>query len=441
MSSPAAGYPEPMEALKMSVKERRRLEVFARVGRGELKLGEASELLGISYRQARRLRMRLKRCGDVGLVHRLRGQSSNRKTDEAVRVRTIKLYRESYRDFSVTLACEYLESKHGIVVGRATLRRWLSAAGLLAARRRRSKHRTRRPRRKHRGELLQMDGSWHDWFEGRGPWCCLMVMIDDATSEVFARFYERETLTAAFDIFGRYATRHGLPRALYVDRAGIYRSDREPTSQELIDEEKPVTQFGRAMRELDVELILANSPQAKGRVERQNSTLQDRLVKAMRLEGIGTIDAANKFLAINVAGSKGKATASVGLTFLSKLNERFGVEPARKANVHRTVKTDLSEVLCEEEPRVVGRDWSVQWRSRLLLINKMHEELGLVSKRVTVREKADGTLRVMWDGQWLTWEEVTERPKRKREKKKPVVNNKKWTPPANHPWNSRPACG
>jgi hypothetical protein len=306
-------------------------------------------------------------------------------------------------------------------VSRGTLRRWLSAEGLLVCRRRRSRHRSRRTRRSRRGELVQMDGSWHDWFEGRAgaAWCCLMVMVDDATGRTFARFYDRETLAAALDVFGRYAAAYGLPLALYVDRAGIYRSDREPTGQELVDEQEPVTQFGRAMRELDVELILANSPQAKGRVERRNGTLQDRLVKAMRLAGVATIEAGNRFL-------EGP--------FLAELDERFAVEAADPADAHRAVGTaDLSETLCEQEERAVGKDWCVRWRGRVLQVDKTHERLSLAGRRVTVREKADGTLRVMWKGQWLTWREVLARP-RTRPAKKPVVNNKKWVPAATHPW-------
>lgn len=414
----------------MSVKERRRLEILSRVRRGELRLVEAAELLKVSYRQVRRIRLRFEASGDVGLLHGLRGRTSNRRMDEAVRLRVLQLYSASYPDFGVTLACEWLEKRDQIVVSRATLGRWLKAEGLLASKRRRVRHRSRRPRRSHRGELVQMDGSWHDWFEGRrGPWCCLMVMIDDATSQVFARFYEKETQAAAFDIFGRYSRAYGLPRALYVDRAGTYRSDREATGQELIDEQEPVTQFGRAMCELDVELILANSPQAKGRVERQNATLQDRLVKAMRLAGISGIEAANRFLAGPLMGSKGKG-------FLAELNEKFAIEAVKRADLHRPVKTDLSEVLCEEAERVVARNWCVQWRSRLLQIHRSHEDLALVGKGVTVREKADGTLRVMWKGQWLRWQEVTERPKPRRVKK-PVVNNKKWVPSADHPWKMR----
>jgi hypothetical protein len=178
----------------MSVKERRRLEIFGRVERGEMMLAEAAELLKLSYRQARRIRLRYKALGDSGLVHRLRGRVSNQKTDEAVRLQVLQLYRQKYADFGATLACEYLQEKDEIIVGRATLRRWLIAEGLLTITRRRSKHRTRRERRSHLGELVQMDGSWHDWFEGRGGgWCCSMVMVDDATGRVFARFYEKET--------------------------------------------------------------------------------------------------------------------------------------------------------------------------------------------------------------------------------------------------------
>ena len=209
----------------------------------------------------------------------------------------LALCREKFVGFGPTLVSEYLsELDEPVTVSHDTVRRWLLEEGLLPTRRRRGKHRRRRERRSRFGELVQMDGSWHDWFEGRGDWCCLMVMIDDATGRVLARFYERETLAAALDLFGRYATTRGLPVALYVDRAGIYRSDKAPTLEQELAVERPVTQFGRAMKTLEVELILANSPQAKGRVERVNGTLQDRLVKAMRLAKVSDIAAANRFL-------------------------------------------------------------------------------------------------------------------------------------------------
>ena len=237
--------------MEMSRKERARLEVLGRVRDGQLTVAKAAEMLGLSERQARRAYKRYRERGDAGLVHGLRGRASNRKTDEATREAVLRLYRERYADFGPTLACEYLE-RDGYALSHDTLGRWLRAEGLWGRKRRRSKHRLRRPRRECRGEMVQMDGSWHDWFEGRGgaPWCCLMVLVDDATGTTYARFYRQETLAAAFDVFGRYAGEYGLPRAVYVDRDSIYRSDREPTAAEVLAGEGPVTQFGRAMGEL-----------------------------------------------------------------------------------------------------------------------------------------------------------------------------------------------
>ena len=219
--------------LSMSAKERLRLEVLTRVVDRQMSLGAAADRLGLSYRQMRRVRLRHHTLGDAGLVHGLRGKASNRRTDAKLRAKVMALCREKYVGFGPTLLGESLLKDESIALSHDTLRRWLTTEGLMPRVRRGSKHRKRRERRKRFGELVQMDGSWHDWFEGRRAWCCLMVMIDDATGEVFARFYERETLDAAMDIFERYARSKGLPKALYVDRAGIYRSDKEPTGEQL----------------------------------------------------------------------------------------------------------------------------------------------------------------------------------------------------------------
>jgi hypothetical protein len=407
----------------MSARERNRLEVLSRVRAGEVSLAKAAELLSISVRQAWRLKRRYVREGDGGLVHRLRGKPGNRRTDAALRRAVLKLYRGKYAGFGPTLAWEYLAKDETFVAlnvelpSHDTLWRWLRAEGLLERRRRRSGHRRRRERREHPGELVQMDGSWHDWLEGRGPWCCLMVMIDDATGRVHARFYEKETLEAAFDVFERYARLHGLPRALYVDRAGMYRVQDE-------DGKRTLTQFGRAMKELDVELICANSPQAKGRVERMNGTLQDRLVKEMRLREINTMAQANALL------EKGP--------FLAEFNGKFQVAPAQAADVHRaaTETMTLQETLCERQERAVGRDGCVQWRGRLLQLDERHAALDLArsGRRVQVIEKRDKTLLVRYQRRELSWQETSARPKRPRAAKKPVVNNKQWKPPASHPW-------
>ena len=416
-----------MGNLTLSVKERRRLDVLGRVRDGLVSVAAAAEQLGVSERQAWRLKRRYAAGGDAGLVHRLRGRASNRKTDAGVRAAVLKLYRAKYPGFGPTLACEYLAADDGRAVSADTLGRWLRDEGLFERRRERGKHRLRRPRRSCRGALAQMDGSWHDWLEGRGgaPWCCLMVIVDDATGRAWARFYARETLAAAFDAFGRYARSRGLPLALYVDKAGIYRPD---------DPDGPPTQFGRAMAELGVELILANSPQAKGRVERLNGTFQDRLCKALRLAGASSIAQANALL----GGSRGG--------FLAAFNRKFAVPPADEADAHRrvTAAMRLADVLCERDERAVGRDWCVQWRGRLLQVDARHAGLNLArpGRRVEVRERADGSLLVRHAGRPLTWTEVARRPAKVRAKppRKPVTNNKRYKPPADHPFNRTPAC-
>lgn len=393
---------------------------MSRVRDGEMTLSEAAGLLGVSYRQAKRVKARYQAEGDAGLAHRLRGRASNRKTGDAGRSAVLKLYRAKYAGFGPTLACEYL-AKEGHEVSHDALGRWLRAEGLFQKRRKRGQHRLRRPRRRCAGELVQMDGSWHDWLEGRGPWCCLMVMVDDATGRALARFYDKETLSAAFDLFGRYAVAHGLPRAIYVDKAGIYRAE----------EGCPPTQFGRAMAELDVELILANSPQAKGRVERMNGTLQDRLVKELRLLGIPDMASANAVL----EGS-----------FLKAFNSRFCVAAELKTEGHRQVgsRMNLQEVLCQREERAVGRDWCVQWRGRWLQVDVQHAGLDLArpGRRVTVIEKAGGELLVRYEGQALSWSELSRRPEPAKAKKarKAVRNNKRYVPGPDHPFRRRPAC-
>lgn len=267
-----------MEAISMSGRERKRLVVMAQVRAGKLRLRAASDLLGVSYRQTKRLWSRYQAEGDQGLVHGLRGKPANRQSESSLREQVLARYRESYGDYGPTLAAESL-AEDGIELSVTTLRRWLTQAGLWQRKRERKQHRRRRERKEFFGELVQMDGSYHDWFEGRRAWAVLMVMIDDATGRIFARFFEAETLEAALTMTQHYVARQGLPVALYVDRAGIYRSDREPTEAEILAEKEPKTQFGRAVEELGVRLILARSPQAKGRVERMNGTLQDRLAQ------------------------------------------------------------------------------------------------------------------------------------------------------------------
>jgi hypothetical protein len=414
-----------METIPMSCKERKRLEAFSRVRAEDLTLVQASEGLGLSYRQTKRAWSRYSSQGDVGLVHRLRGRASNRKSLDQVRQRALALYREQYADYGPTLAAECLGKEDGLVVSVTTLRRWLCQVGLWERRRKRSPHRRRRPRRERRGELVQMDGSHHDWFEGRRSWAVLMVMIDDATGTVTARFYENESWASSADLFQRYARRHGLPRGLYVDQHSIYRPAHEPTGAELLDDCPAETQFGRALRELEVELILAHSPQAKGRVERMNGTLQDRLVKALRRAKIADLEAANQFLED---------------VFLAEFNARFGVLAAQSEDGHRPLSpgTDLPRIVSVQESRVVAKDWTVRWRNRVLQLPREAAEFVHSGCRVTVCEPLDGTLRVFAGEREISWSPILNPVQpRPPERTGPTGSSQGNKPARNHPWRGR----
>jgi hypothetical protein len=408
----------------MSGKERMRLEAFGRVKSGQWTVVRAARACGISVRQARRVWKRYQDKADAGLVHAGRGRASNNRLDDPMRQKVLARFLERYADFGPTHACEKL-SAEGMVISPDTLTMLLKGKGLWTRRRRRGKHRRRRERRPCFGALVQMDGSPHDWFEGRGERCCLMVAVDDATGRTLVRFYSRETTEAALDLFGRWVKRHGVPRALYVDRAGIYRPEREATGREVLEGKGPVTQFGRAMVELGVELILANSPQAKGRVERKNGVLQDRLIKEMRLAGVSSMQAGNAFL----EGG-----------YLDEHNVRYGVEPGDEVDEHRALAgvlqagMDLEEVLCVRQERVVGQDWCVRWENRWLQIGKEHEALRLAGRKVMVSQKADRSLTVRFAGVRLCCTEITGRPGPQKKPSKPVIkNNKQWKPANNHP--------
>jgi transposase len=411
-----------MEAISMSVRERKRLVVLSQVKGGKLRLRAAGELLGVSYRQVKRLWSRYQAEGDRGLVHGLRGKRSNRQGERSLRERVLARYAESYADYGPTLAAESL-GEEGFEVAVTTLRRWLVQAGLWQRRRVRKQHRRRRARKEFFGELVQMDGSHHDWFEGRRAWAVLMVMIDDATGRIDAQFFEEETLTAAFTVFRDYAGKYGFPQAIYVDRAGIYRSDREPTEAEIIAGKEPQTQFGRALEELDVQLILARSPQAKGRVERMNGTLQDRLVKAMRQRGIADLATANTFLQEE---------------FLTPFNAQFGKPPAQAADLHRAVpqELDLPRILSEQEERVVQNDWTVRWRNAYLQLGRASGvEPG---QRVVVCALQGDRVRLFAGGRELAYATTRSEPRPPRGRpRRPPRSSQGQKPAATHPWRGK----
>ena len=414
-----------METIKMSTMERKRMTLMTRVAEGLLKLREAAEMMRVSYRQARRILRRYQQEGDAGLVHQGRGRKSNRRRPDNERKRAIALYNKRYVGFGPLLASEHLATDHGIVVDHETLRQWLLVAGVWKSRRRREVHRAARERRPRRGDLVQIDGSEHDWFEGRGPRVVLMVMIDDATNTTLARFYPAEDTAAAYDIFERYVRLYGLPVALYPDRDSIYVCTREASLEEQLANVGPETQFARAMRELDVELIPAYSPQAKGRVERRHGLFQDRLVKEMRLQRIGAIEAANAYL---------------DKSFLQLVQERYSVEPRDPVNGHRSrpSATTLALVLSWQEARSVAKDWTVCWRTRRFQIDAQHAALGLPGRRVVVVERRDGTLAILYGGRLLSFHPAPAParpiPQTPALQDRPRIH---YIPAANHPWRRR----
>lgn len=400
----------------MSVKELRRLPVIQQAMARTLTQQQAGAVLGVTDRQIRRLIHRLREDGETGLVHRGRGKPSNRQHAPALKARVLRVYATHYGDFGPTLAAEQLAARHGMAVSAETLRRWLRAAGVTHFQRRPRPHRTWRERKPHVGELIQLDGSHHAWFEGRGPSCVLMAYIDDASSRVFARFYEYEGTVPALDSFQRYVKRYGVPLALYADKHTTYHSPAEPTLAEQLAGMKPTSQFGRAVRELGVELIPAHSPQAKGRIERLFKTLQDRLIKEMRLAGIATLAAANRFLP----------------AWLARYNRRFAVPPATAIDLHRplTADTDVRAVLAVKTRRVLRRDGTVAHGGQLYQI---HDRLR--ATHVLVEERVDGTRRILHRDRPLTYHPILTRPRsvvtpKPRRRPRPPV-----TPRTDHPWN------
>jgi transposase len=403
----------------MNRKERDRMTIMVGVKGKKLSQVEASQLMGLGYRQAKRIWRRYQDQGDAGLVHRLRGKPGSRSKPAALRTEVLRLCAEErYEGFGPTLMAEEL-AKQGIVVDHDTVRRWLMVAGKRTVRRRRQQHRQWRERKPCFGAMVQLDGSHHDWFEGRRDKCVLMVMVDDATNRLRARFGEEETTRASYDTLEGWIGQHGLPGSLYVDRDSIYRCEGQASVADQLAGKERQTQFGRAMTQLGVELILANSPQAKGRVERMNGVLQDRLVKALRLAKINDLQSANQFLEE---------------TYLVEFNRRFGRVAASPLDAHRGIPRNLDEVLSWEEERVVQRDWTVGCEGKCYQLDRQHEALSLAGRKVVVRKLRDGRVQLVYRATKLKWKELPNRPERVH-KSPPVKTLRRTKPPAaHHPW-------
>jgi len=416
---------------------------MARVEAGELKLVDAAALIRVCYRQVIRIGKRYRAEGAVGLKHRNAGRPSNRGKPKRFREKVLRLVRTKYggeegERFGPTLAAEHLAADEGLPVDAETLRRWMLAAGLWSRGRKRKPHRRRRERKKHFGELVQLDGSFHEWLETRGPRLCLMNMVDDATGTTLSRLHPQETIWAAVDVLRAWVEKYGVPQALYTDWKNVY--VREPTEEELLTGKVVWTQFGRMCARLGTRILAASSPQAKGRVERNHGTQQDRLIKKMRLRQIRTREEANRYLRQH---------------YLPDHNRRFRREPAEPEDYHRRSpsKAELDSIFRLEEERTIGNDWVVRYQGRLLQIER-ESRYAPAGSKVRISEGRDGQLRVRYRERAVNFHEIPALAARQQPEegiaqgRAREVRKKLYRPPSDHPWRKwspswlpRPAAG
>jgi transposase len=372
--------------ISMSERDLRRIEVLSEVRTGRRTVAAAAAVLAVSERQAYRLLAKYEVHGGSGLIHKARGRTSNRSRNEGIRKYAVELVKTRYADFGPTLATEVLLDKHQLQIGRETLRRWMMAEGLWLSRTQRRTFHQPRLRRESYGELIQIDGSDHRWFEQRGEPCTLLVFIDDATSKLMQlRFVPSESTDSYFAALDGYLTRHGCPTAFYSDKHTVFRVNRPDAKGG-----SGMTQFGRALAELNIEILCANSSQAKGRVERANRTLQDRLVKELRLAEISDMAAGNVFLP----------------EFMEQYNEKFSVPAAKAENMHRRLNVQaprLAEILCHREQRHVGQQLTLAYDRRQIILERSDLADKLAGQYVEVYDFADRPLEVRWKGHSLPY--------------------------------------
>jgi transposase len=403
------------DIIMASQRELKRLHVVHKVLEGSVRQTEAAGMLSLSTRQTRRIVRRVREEGSQGVVHRLRGKVSNRKLPLELKDRVLELYCRKYEGFGPTLAQEKLLELDGICISDETLRCWLMEAGQWKKKRKGRKHRQWRQRKDRQGEMVQVDGSHHEWFEDRGPACVLMGYIDDATGRVYGRFYGYEGTIPAMDSFKRYIRKHGIPMSLYLDKHTTYRSPGEPSIEDELNGREPLSEFGRAVSELGVTLIHAHSPQAKGRVERLFKTFQDRVVKEMRLRGIRCIEDANAFLE----------------KYLPIYNRRFSRKAAEAGNLHRAVPKglNLDKILCIRTERTVRNDFTIAHDRKLYQIQE-----GVTAKKVIVEEYVNGSMAILCRGLKVKFREITTRPEKPRKETSKLPRRKALPPPKDHPW-------
>lgn len=416
------------DTLAMSMKEIDKLKILHQVIKKQLKQRQAGRQLDLSTRQIRRLCNRIRREGNTGVIHRLRGQPSNHQLDAGVLEEAIDYVKTRYKDFGPTYANEKINGIHKIDLSTGTLRRGMIEAGLWKPRQQGVQHRVWRERRPCVGELVQLDGSDHDWFEGRGPRCVLLIFIDDATSRIlYGEFITVENTVNLLAATKSYLLSHGRPLSFYVDKDSIYKINRQATIEEELRDEQPLTQFTRAMKELNVQVIAANSPQAKGRVERGFKTHQDRLVKELRLAGISNRQDATRFLQD---------------IYIPDHNRRCAIDPASPTDAHRPLLPThrLHEILSIRTQRVLANDFTLRFHAQFFQLTKEQPLRIRPDNKVFIEVRLDGSTHIRFKEHYLNFKQIPKKPYTatyfNRKPLTSAVKSKPYKPPPSHPWKA-----
>lgn len=414
------------QLITMSTKELSRYEIITKLIQKHINGTEAAKQLALSVRHIRRLKVKVKNYGAQGIIHGNRGKSSNHSMPEG-KIKEIKsIVSQHYPDFGPSFAAEKLEEDHQIRVSNEKLRGLMTEWGLWKPRSRKEnkEYRAWRPRKEYYGEMEQFDGSYHRWFEDRAPECCLLASMDDAAGKITGlRFVHDEGTIPVFIFWKKYVEERGKPLSIYLDRYSTYKKNHKS----VFDDPECLTQFERAMQDLDIRVIHAHSPQAKGRCEKLFGTLQDRLVKELRLQDISTAEEANRF---------------VDKVFISAFNQKFSVLSHKKRDLHRALirkeRGCLDTIFAVQNTRRVNNDFTVRFKGAWFQLAETQPTLVLRKDKIEIEERIDGSLHVSLKGTYLNYSRLPERPKPVRVPLPALTRTKtSWKPPANHPWRTR----
>ena len=412
------------ELITMSQKELSRYEIIKRLIRKEINGTESAKQLGLSVRQIKRIKARVIKEGEKGVIHKSRGKAGNRGLKSEIIEKTKYYLNTKYFDFKPTFAMEKLGENHQINLSKEKIRQIMTEMDLWKPkpRKKNKEYRSWRPRKEYYGEMEQFDGCYYDWLEDRGPRCCLLASRDDANNNITGlKFVFDEGVKPVSMFWKEYLQSHGRPLKIYLDRFSTYKN----THKSVIDDPQVLTQFQRMMRQLDIETISAYSPQAKGRIENLFPTLQHRLVRELRLAGISTIEQANQF---------------VKEVFIPKFNAKYSVVPNKRGNVHRKLtkieKEKLDQIFSRQETRYVNNDFTIRYKTSWFQLSEKQPVLVRKKERVVIEERIDASIFISLRGKYLNYTVLPERPKKIIEAKIPALTTSKsnWKPPANHPW-------